>query len=384
MAAACDNDGPLTLSEEGRPITVTTVRKANTNVLDATLLSIVRQVNHDTSHSRNTMSLPGARPDVEEQEMTVGNHDPYVKRNVGLSTLEYTDTVEVLPHEGGVPSPLLLEGRCPIETMTKEKVMEQELTNDPPVVTSWIHCSGLTDLKEELKWYERHLQEIHPGKNVIDQCTIYHEITTKISGGARVRMMIQASAGTGKYGLLTTLHLWCLVNRYRVTAVFPTDVAAATMKMKVNDIDARTFDSLFDMDIIYNSELDIVKGVNPKAAVLSAVDVLVFDEVSMIDIGGWNSVVNRLSALNRAGHFEGGLFGELGKMRLSSPLQYFVLNHTLICHENEALRHIIIFNDIECPGRRYACLVIDAVNHDALFTKFQLFRMRGMQFWKLY
>ena len=44
-----------------------------------------------------------------------------------------------------------------------------------------------------------------------DQWRVYTKITAAIRDGRYLRLMVQASAGTGKTFLLTTVALWCKV-----------------------------------------------------------------------------------------------------------------------------------------------------------------------------
>ena len=45
-------------------------------------------------------------------------------------------------------------------------------------------------------------------------------------------MMVQASAGTGKSFLLTTVYLWCIVNGKKAKACAPTGIAAANVEIE--------------------------------------------------------------------------------------------------------------------------------------------------------
>ena len=47
---------------------------------------------------------------------------------------------------------------------------------------------------------------------VTDQWRVYQHIVGAIERGELLRLMVQASAGTGKSFLLTTVYLWCLVH----------------------------------------------------------------------------------------------------------------------------------------------------------------------------
>ena len=47
---------------------------------------------------------------------------------------------------------------------------------------------------------------------VTDQWRVYTHIVNSLRLGPPLRLMVQASAGTGKSFLLTTVYLWCIVN----------------------------------------------------------------------------------------------------------------------------------------------------------------------------
>ena len=53
---------------------------------------------------------------------------------------------------------------------------------------------------------------------------VYRYITDELRAGHRLRLMVQASAGTGKSFLLETLYLWCLCEKLKTKAVAPTGI----------------------------------------------------------------------------------------------------------------------------------------------------------------
>ncbi len=55
-----------------------------------------------------------------------------------------------------------------------------------------------------------------------DQWRVYTHVVESIRAGAFLRLLVQASAGTGKSFLLTTVYLWCLVHGKRTKAAAPT------------------------------------------------------------------------------------------------------------------------------------------------------------------
>ncbi len=56
-----------------------------------------------------------------------------------------------------------------------------------------------------------------------DQWRVYKYIIGQRQGGPKpLRLMVQASAGTGKSFLLTSVYLWCLLNKRACKAAAPT------------------------------------------------------------------------------------------------------------------------------------------------------------------
>ena len=68
-----------------------------------------------------------------------------------------------------------------------------------------------------------------------DQWRVYQFIAGRIHRGEYLRLMVQASAGTGKSFLLSTVFLWCIVNGFRAKAAAPTGIAAAKIEVKGTD-----------------------------------------------------------------------------------------------------------------------------------------------------
>ena len=70
---------------------------------------------------------------------------------------------------------------------------------------------------------------------------------------------VQASAGTGKSFLLTSIYLWCIVNGLSCKAAAPTGIAAANIQVEGTDVHAATLHNVFDLDSTYQSSLDFTK-----------------------------------------------------------------------------------------------------------------------------
>jgi len=70
------------------------------------------------------------------------------------------------------------------------------------------------------------LMQQGPDGEITDQFRVFEHIVHCIQGGMYLRLLIQASAGTGKSFLLTTVFLWCLVHRVKCKAAAPTGVTS--------------------------------------------------------------------------------------------------------------------------------------------------------------
>ena len=82
----------------------------------------------------------------------------------------------------------------------------------------------------------------------------------------------KASAGTGKSFLLTSVYLWCLLNKFKCKAGAPTGIAAANVEVAGTDVCATTIHSLFDLDgDTYKTKLDFAKKC-PKVCDLLSLD----------------------------------------------------------------------------------------------------------------
>jgi len=121
-----------------------------------------------------------------------------------------------------------------------------------------------------------------------DQWRIYVEATSRLKEGRPLRMFIQASTGTGKSFLLTTLYLWCELNGLRVCAGAPTGIAAANIEIAGTSIHATTIHNLLKLNPSLDTNFDFERCEdNPQLQQLIAMDVLFVDEYSMIDVELW-------------------------------------------------------------------------------------------------
>ena len=71
---------------------------------------------------------------------------------------------------------------------------------------------------------------------VTDQWRVYTHIVNSLRSGPPLRLMTQASAGTGKSFLLTTVYLWCIVNGKKAKACAPTGIAAANVEIEGSNL----------------------------------------------------------------------------------------------------------------------------------------------------
>ena len=172
------------------------------------------------------------------------------------------------------------------------------------------------ELQAELDKREAFLREGAEEGGVTDQWRVYSEIVKKIQAGEWLRMMVQASAGTGKSFLLTTVYLWCLVHGHQVKAAAPTGIAAANIEIEGTDVTAQTVHSMFDLDTAYQSKLDFAKLTHAKVAALMALKVLLLDEVSMMDTDCFTTIAALCSNLDHSRHPNAHGADSFGKMHV--------------------------------------------------------------------
>ena len=110
-------------------------------------------------------------------------------------------------------------------------------------VSSRLSAAGL---KKELELREQRMRDGSVAGSVTDQWRVYEYIVTQLSNGAPLRLMVQASAGTGKSYLLSTVYLWCIVHGFNCKAAAPTGIAAANVEVEGTDVTATTLHALLD------------------------------------------------------------------------------------------------------------------------------------------
>ena len=110
----------------------------------------------------------------------------------------------------------------------------------------------------------------------------------------------QASAGTGKSFLLTTVFLWCIVKGKKCKAAAPTGIAAANVEIDGTDVSATTLHAMFDLDTEFKTKLDFANFDHTKVATLMELEVLLLDEVSMIDVDCFACLSEILSTIDHS------------------------------------------------------------------------------------
>ena len=117
---------------------------------------------------------------------------------------------------------------------------------------------------------------------VTDQWRVYTHIIESITTGTPLRLLVQASAGTGKSFLLTTVYLWCIVKGKKAKACAPTGIAAANVEIEGTDVSAMTVHAMFDLDTEWKTKLDFSKQDHSKVGALMALQVLLLDEAPAV------------------------------------------------------------------------------------------------------
>jgi hypothetical protein len=151
-------------------------------------------------------------------------------------------------------------------------------------------------LVQLLKEREKNMQK-GAKEHDTDQWRVYKYIISKLTSEGALRLIIQASAGTGKSYLLTTVCLWCLVNRKDVCPAAPTGIAATNVEIHGTTLAATTAHYLFGFDQDLKSDLDLAKISDGKVRKLRCMDVFMLDEASMMDVDLWDAIAGMLRAL---------------------------------------------------------------------------------------
>ena len=142
-------------------------------------------------------------------------------------------------------------------------------------------------LEEELRRRENMMKTGEPaaGTGVTDQWRVYKDILAGLEGKTQpLRMIVQASAGTGKSFLLSTVALWCLVHGRGVKACAPTGIAAANVEVPGTRVSATTIHNMWNLDTSLQSKLDLNRDHDEVVKELKRMEVNLVDEFSMIDV----------------------------------------------------------------------------------------------------
>ena len=155
------------------------------------------------------------------------------------------------------------------------------------------------ELRDELRKRERMMQEgTSPDGTVTDQWRVYSEAIAVLGSNDKpLRLVLQASAGTGKSFLLETLFLWCHLHGHTVRAAAPTGIAAARLRLPRTPVHASTLHWLMGLSIDGESTLDPTNAEDEGTKRLASMTVLMLDEASMIDAPFWRCVRDQLSSI---------------------------------------------------------------------------------------
>ncbi len=122
----------------------------------------------------------------------------------------------------------------------------------------------------------------------------------------------------GKSFLLTTVYLFCILERIKCKAAAPTGIAAANIELEGTKINACTMHAMFSIGgDAYESKLDFTRS-DEKVQELVNSRVLLFDEVSMLDNEIWDVVTKLLGLAHqrRTGGVAGQGADEYGSVHL--------------------------------------------------------------------
>ena len=137
-----------------------------------------------------------------------------------------------------------------------------------------------------------------PDGTVTDQWRVYSEAIAVLGSNAKpLRLVLQASAGTGKSFLLETLFLWSHLRGHTVRAAAPTGIAAARLRLPRTPVHASTLHWLMCLSIDGESKLDPSNPEDEGTKRLASMTVLMLDEASVIDAPFWRCVRDQLSSI---------------------------------------------------------------------------------------
>ena len=97
-----------------------------------------------------------------------------------------------------------------------------DVSDDENVAPRENVCSRLSHAEMANELHRREELMRSGSSGVSDQWRVYTHIVNSLRTGTPLRLMVQASAGTGKSFLLTSVYLWCLCNGKKAKACAPT------------------------------------------------------------------------------------------------------------------------------------------------------------------
>ena len=157
-------------------------------------------------------------------------------------------------------------------------------------------------LAAKLVEMERNMREGKVPGTEADQGLLYDRIVHQLEYGPHLRLMVQASAGTGKSYLLVAVCIWCILHRRKFKAAAPTGIAASNIEVPGTDVAATTIHTLFEFDGDFKTKRNLADLNDEIVQALLSMDVLCLDEVSMIDDEFWAGIEKTLSTLHATRH----------------------------------------------------------------------------------
>jgi hypothetical protein len=148
-----------------------------------------------------------------------------------------------------------------------------------------------------LKEMMENMEKVKHGNGPSDQWAVFEHAVRCLEDGKWLRLIVQASAGTGKSYVLIALCVYCLVHGLKFNAGAPTGIAAANLEAEGTDISASTLHKLFGLNFDVGSKLNFEDRQDPGVAKLLGMDVLLIDEASMIDRSFWDNIADVLSRM---------------------------------------------------------------------------------------
>ena len=235
-------------------------------------------------------------------------------------TADYTRILWVL-HQKGVPTPILKqkaddyvaknylkleEADSLLQIIEKERgrgegMFVNDGIGDPAGAGGSTGQLSAAEMQEKLDERVAMMRDGGKPDQIMDQARVYDFIAERLAdpNGAPLRLIVQASAGTGKSFLLTSIYLLCLLKKLHVKATAPTGIASANIDIPGTAVSAETLHHLLSMDGDLQTKLDVSRRDDPKVMELNGLKVLLIDEFSMVDTETYNSIVGIFRELRR-------------------------------------------------------------------------------------